>query len=170
MKKKTKMAVSLLTVMTLLLTGCGGSAGEKKAAETPKVDKEQQAKIAKEEKAALKTDFKVDLDKIKTGTVQAGTAVHDPSILEADGTYYIYGSHMAAAKSKNLREWEGFVGGMSEVNPIYGELYKIDKGPWSFTGSPDSVVYNDGLSLWAPDVKYSEKRGLYYMYFCTTSD
>lgn len=170
MRKKTKAAVSLLTVLTLLLTGCGGSGGEKNATATPKVDKAQQEKIAKEEKAALKTDFKVDLDKIKTGTISGGTAVHDPSILEADGAYYIYGSHMAAAKSTNLREWKGFVGGMSEINPIYGELYKIDKGPWSFTGSPDSVVYNDGLSLWAPDVKYSEKRGLYYMYFCTTSD
>ena len=33
-------------------------------------------------------------------------AVHDPSIIKAeDGMYYIYGSHMAAAKSADLIDW-----------------------------------------------------------------
>ena len=34
-------------------------------------------------------------------------AVHDPSIIKAaDGWYYIYGSHMAAAKSADLIDWK----------------------------------------------------------------
>ena len=34
-------------------------------------------------------------------------AVHDPSIIKAeDGYYYIYGSHMAAARSADLIKWQ----------------------------------------------------------------
>ena len=35
-------------------------------------------------------------------------SVHDPSVLFADGTYYIYGSHMQAAKSADLQDWKLF--------------------------------------------------------------
>ena len=36
-------------------------------------------------------------------------SVHDPSIIkDKDGTYYIFGSHLAWAKSKDLVEWETF--------------------------------------------------------------
>ena len=39
-------------------------------------------------------------------------SVHDPSVIRAeDGTFYIYGSHMAAAKSTDLMQWEMFFGG-----------------------------------------------------------
>ena len=34
-------------------------------------------------------------------------SVHDPSVIRAeDGTYYIFGSHMAAAKSTDLMQWQ----------------------------------------------------------------
>ena len=32
-------------------------------------------------------------------------SVHDPSVIRADGMYYIFGSHMAAAKSADLMNW-----------------------------------------------------------------
>ena len=32
-------------------------------------------------------------------------SVHDPSIMEANGQYYIIGSHMNAAKSSDLMNW-----------------------------------------------------------------
>ena len=47
-------------------------------------------------------DFKVSYDGIKTGDVSSKVSVHDPSILKADGEYYIFGSHMSAAKSSDL--------------------------------------------------------------------
>ena len=37
-------------------------------------------------------DFKVSYDGIKTGDVSSKVSVHDPSILKADGEYYIFGS------------------------------------------------------------------------------
>ena len=39
-------------------------------------------------------DFTVSYDGIETGIVNARVSVHDPSIIKADGTYYIFGSHM----------------------------------------------------------------------------
>ncbi len=34
-------------------------------------------------------------------------SVHDPSVIRAeDGTFYIFGSHMAAAKSDDLMNWK----------------------------------------------------------------
>ena len=36
-------------------------------------------------------------------------SVHDPSVIRTeDGTFYIYGSQMAAAKSTDLMQWEMF--------------------------------------------------------------
>ncbi|MBO6282722.1 MAG: arabinan endo-1,5-alpha-L-arabinosidase, partial [Pseudobutyrivibrio sp.] len=51
-------------------------------------------------------NFTVSYDVIAVGDVSSGVSVHDPSILEVDGTYYIYGSHMTAAKSTDLLNWE----------------------------------------------------------------
>ena len=44
-------------------------------------------------------DFTVSYDGIKTADITAGVSVHDPSVIEADGTYYIFGSHMSGASS-----------------------------------------------------------------------
>lgn len=155
MKKRLRLAIGVITA-TVLLAGCGKDAAQEAA----------------EEKANLKTDFNVSYEGIKTGTIKAGVSVHDPSILEADGAYYIYGSHMAAAKSTDLRKWKMIGNGYSDTNPVYGKLYTSKDGALRFTGSNDSVIPTDGaggVRIWAPDVKYSEKAGVYYMYFCTTS-
>ncbi|MDD5994106.1 MAG: family 43 glycosylhydrolase, partial [Clostridiales bacterium] len=166
MNKRVKQLVALATV-AVMLTGCG----QKSAADI--------AKEAEEERGKLKTDFSVNLDNIKSEAIQAGVSVHDPSILQVDDTYYIYGSHMSAAKSKDLRRWEyvstideGPANSYSEINPVYGKIYESEDGALRFTGSDDSIIPTDaegGTRIWAPDVKYSEKAGLYYMYFCTTS-
>lgn len=48
-------------------------------------------------------DFTVSYDGIATGNVSSGVSVHDPSIVKDNGTYYIFGSHMAAAKCDDLK-------------------------------------------------------------------
>lgn len=48
----------------------------------------------------------------------ANVSVHDPSIVEDNGTYYIFGSHLAAAKSKDLMNWELIGSGVNASNPI----------------------------------------------------
>jgi arabinan endo-1,5-alpha-L-arabinosidase len=157
MRRSVKTVVSLFTVTALVLTGCGKSKEE----------------IAEEEKASLTTDFSVDYEGIAVSDFTAGTSVHDPSILEVDGTYYIYGSHMSAAKSTDLRTWKTITGGhgYSSENAVYGDIYDCDDA-FVLTGrKTSSITTDDGtVHVWAPDVKYSEKTGKYYMYFCTSSN
>ena len=50
----------------------------------------------------IEYDFTVDYEGIERAVTIKDVAVHDPSIIEEDGTYYIFGSHMAAAKTTDL--------------------------------------------------------------------
>lgn len=54
----------------------------------------------------------------ETASAAAGTrvSVHDPSIIKADGTYYVFGSHIEAAKSTNLRDRKRFTNGYARTN------------------------------------------------------
>nr|MCR5690929.1 family 43 glycosylhydrolase [Eubacterium sp.] len=162
MNKKFKKLVAICTA-SVLLVGCGQSATE----------------TSEESSSQVPTDFSVSYDGIEEGLASSGVSVHDPSVLEADGKYYIYGSHMSAAVSEDLKKWKPIMGddfipsnGYDAANPVYGKLFDTREQAFSFTGKNTSVVPTDGeggCRLWAPDVCYSEKRGLYYMYFCTTS-
>ncbi len=155
MRKKWQVVVSIATITALIFTGCGKS----------------QEEVAKEEREALTTNFSTDMSAIKTGSLKAGVSDHDPSILEVDGTYYIYGSHMTAAKSTDLRTWTTMTNGFSKENKIYGKIYGSEE-PFVLTGKRTSAIpTEDGTPhIWAPDVKYSEKAGKYYMYYCTSSN
>ena len=64
-------------------------------------------------------DFTVNLDGIKTGKIDAGVSVHDPSVIKIKDEYYIYGSHMTTAKSKDLRTWTSVADGYGAPNRVY---------------------------------------------------
>ena len=116
-------------------------------------------------------NYTVSYDGVAVGDVSSGVSVHDPSILEVDGTYYIYGSHMTAAKSTDLLNWESIADGYMKTNPVYGQIYDVADEAFAYAGSKDSAIKTDdgGTHVWAPDVIYNEEAGLYYMYYCTTS-
>ena len=86
-------------------------------------------------------------------------AVHDPSIIKAaDGWYYIYGSHMAAAKSADLIEWklisrDATNGGCTLVENVQEQM-------------KESLSYSRTNTFWAPDV-VQLANGTYVMYYCT---
>ena len=83
------ISVLLVAAMTAGLAACGTT---------------EAAENVTESETPENTDynFTVSYDGIQTGDVSSGVAVHDPSIYEEDGTYYIFGSHMSAAKSDDL--------------------------------------------------------------------
>ena len=118
----------------------------------------------------IDSDFTVSYDGIKTASIKAGVSVHDPSILEVDGTYYIFGSHMSAASSTDLRTWTSIGNGYTPSNPLFDNLFATEH-VFDYSGSGGSVIpTNDGgKHVWAPDVIYNKAQGLYYMYFCTSS-
>ncbi len=116
-------------------------------------------------------------------------SVHDPSIVwdQATSTYYIFGSHRAAAKCNNMMSWEAFTAPWATATSndaanadafTTPEVTKVTKGgkeydlnfnafAWSARGSESYSV--DGM-MWAPDVIYNKKLGKYCMYLSINGD
>ncbi len=119
-------------------------------------------------------DFTVSYDGIKKGNVSSGASVHDPSILKANGKYYIYGSHMSCAACDDLKTWRFVADGYRKSNTVYGQIYDVYDEAFAYAGSPESLIPTDnakqgGEHVWAPDVIYNKAMGKYVMYYCTTS-
>ncbi len=104
-------------------------------------------------------------------------SVHDPSIFkDTDGTYYVFGSHIDAAKSKDLQNWTLFTNGYTvNNNAIFGNLSQNLAGAFAWAG--ENLEDCEGsFAVWAPDVIYNPdyintdgSKGAYMMYFCTSS-
>ena len=46
-------------------------------------------------------------------------AVHDPSIIKSGNTYYVFGSHLASAKSTDLMRWQQITDSVSATNKLF---------------------------------------------------
>ena len=116
-------------------------------------------------------DYAVDLSGFKDGVVNARVSVHDPSIIEVDGRFYIFGSHMTAAVSDNLRGWTNIANGYRPDNKVWGNLFEEGLHVFDYAGSRDSLIPTDdgGTHVWAPDVIFNPVTGQYMMYYCTSS-
>ena len=79
-------------------------------------------------------------------------SVHDPSVIYDNGTYYIFGSHMAWAKSTDLRNWETF---QMNINAEYADLFGKEWDAYCETADNPDLNGN----LWAPDVIYNPNMG-----------
>jgi arabinan endo-1,5-alpha-L-arabinosidase len=79
--------------------------------------------------------------------------VHDPSVIRADdGSFYVFGSHLAAARSTDLMGWQFVANGVDASNPLWSTI-PADGNTW--TGIPGS---------WAADV-IKLKNGKFYFYY-----
>jgi arabinan endo-1,5-alpha-L-arabinosidase len=95
-------------------------------------------------------------------TVDASTitfndlAVHDPSVIrDTDGTFYVFGSHLAAARSSDLMNWQYIANGLDAGNPLWSTIPQ-EGNQW--TGIPGS---------WAADViKLADGKYHFYYNFC----
>ncbi|MBM0105487.1 family 43 glycosylhydrolase [Steroidobacter sp. S1-65] len=80
-------------------------------------------------------------------------AVHDPSVIRADdGSFYVFGSHLAAARSTDLMNWQYVANGVDPTNPLYSTIPAAGN---EWTGAPGS---------WAADV-IKLKNGKYHFYY-----
>lgn len=92
-------------------------------------------------------------------------SVHDPSIVKdpKTGTYYVFGSHRAWAKSDNLMNWKTFTNNLStDYHSIFDELYTS----YCYTEATKTV---DG-NMWAPDVIWNEDMQKWCMYMSLNGD
>lgn len=90
-------------------------------------------------------------------------SVHDPSVVKANGQYYLFGSHLADAVSSNLTSWNTF---STNVSYDYANVFR-QAGSWSAHGSSS---YNISTNLWAPDVIYNKAMHKWCMYMSVNGD
>lgn len=102
---------------------------------------------------------------MKRGGFHSNTPIHDPAVfVDKEGSYYIFGTHMSAAVSDDLRYWDSFAEGVNAENPLFLNLFEGDKKAFSFCGK----FGDNGYAVWAPDVSYNPVMEKYVMYFCTS--
>ncbi len=92
------------------------------------------------------------------------TSCHDPSIFkDSDGTYYIFGTHMACSRSTDLINWENCD---AEFRAGFTDEVKDEIRAWN----DDDKNGNWFGYLWAPDVIYNENLQKYCMYLSADGD
>ncbi|TAH70406.1 MAG: arabinan endo-1,5-alpha-L-arabinosidase, partial [Anaerolineaceae bacterium] len=83
-------------------------------------------------------------------------SVHDPSIVQVEDTYYIFGSHLAAAKTKDFMNWTLIASGVNKTNPIIPDATKEME---------EAFTWARTKTFWAPDVVQLEDNKFYH-YYC----
>ncbi len=86
-------------------------------------------------------------------------AVHDPSIVKSGDTWYVFGSHLAAAKSTDLMNWQQVASGVSATNPLF-----LNGTANVFTELAETFSWAQSDTLWAADVRQLAD-GRFYMYY-----
>ena len=87
--------------------------------------------------------------------VFANASVHDPSIVRVGGDYYVFGSHLAAARSSDLMNWTLIADGVTNANPLFTNV---------LTTLQSTFQWSQANDLWAPDVVQLAD-GNYYFYY-----
>lgn len=83
--------------------------------------------------------------------------VHDPSVIKADGQYYVFGSHLASAKSADLIEWTQISSSAVPGNKLIPNVKEE---------MAEALEWAQSETFWAPDV-IRLNDGRYYMYYCS---
>lgn len=86
-------------------------------------------------------------------------AVHDPSVIKVGSTYYVFGSHLASAKSTDLMNWTQMTSGVSATNPLF-----LNGSANVLTELAETFSWAQSDTLWAADVRQLAD-GKFYMYY-----
>jgi arabinan endo-1,5-alpha-L-arabinosidase len=70
-------------------------------------------------------------------------SVHDPSVIRVGDTFYVFGSHLAAAKTTDFVRWEMVADGVNAANPLFDDVVTELAEVFNWTGE---------VGLWAADV------------------
>src|SRR5688500_1577788 len=111
----------------LALTACGGGGGGGTGTVTP-VDT---------------TPTPTNPNPVQTALTFGNASVHDPSIVRDGSTYYVFGSHLAAAKTTDLMNWTKIADTVNDANPLFTKVT---------TELSAALTWAQTTTLWAPDV------------------
>ncbi|MCP4585899.1 LamG-like jellyroll fold domain-containing protein [Pseudoalteromonas sp.] len=143
--------LAMVIACSLAVTGCGKEDGTKLDT-APAVADPQSAKPI----------VSSSVEYTESGSVMVtNVSVHDPSVVKVDDTYYIFGSHLAAAKSTDLLNWE-MISSLS-ANAAVNESPLFD---YNYTGEiAEGIEWTDGFTgNWAADV-IKAPNGKFWFYY-----
>lgn len=83
-------------------------------------------------------------------------AVHDPAIVRSGNTFYVFGSHLASAKSEDLMRWTQVSTRVEPGNVLIPNVKEE---------LSEVLAWAETETLWAPDVIQLED-GRFYKYYC----
>jgi len=86
-------------------------------------------------------------------------SVHDPSVIKAGDTFYVFGSHLASAKSQDLMKWLQLTSSVNATNPLF-----LNGSANVFTELAETFSWAQSNTLWAADVRQLAD-GKFYMYY-----
>lgn len=96
-----------------------------------------------------------------TMPLQIWAVVHDPAIIKAGDYYYVFGSHLVVAKSKDLMLWQIINSDQRDDNKIIPNISKELSEAFEYAEIPSP-------DIWAPSViQLLDKK--FYMYYCVSS-
>ena len=87
--------------------------------------------------------------------VYRDVSVHDPSVLRVGDEYYVFGSHLAAAKTRDFMQWDRFADGVDPFNPLFENAVTELRPIFDWSGGI--------VDVWANDVTQLDD-GRFYMY------
>ena len=146
-----KIVLCLFLLVTLI--GCKQSVGKKNGNENGLAKENEASKMkTKDSDSENNTDLANEKEKYMNSKLNALTevnykfqevSVHDPSIIEVNGMYYVFGSHLAGAKSEDFINWELLSSGVNKTNSIIPNTTKELE---------EALTWAQSDTLWAPDV------------------
>lgn len=165
MKKRLALLLVFILTITILLSACAnldnaGNGDEKMVNQT-------------KEKTGAKEESTISLERFPEFKE---VSVHDPSIIKDRDNYYVFGSHIDAAKSTDLMNWTKFTNGYTTYkNALYGDLSENLAESFKWAGEDDSDC-KGGFAVWAPEIFWNKDyinedgtKGAYMIYYSVSS-
>lgn len=81
--------------------------------------------------------------------------VHDPSVIKSGDSFYVFGSHLASAKTQDLMHWQQVSTVVDNNNPLIPNVFEELR---------ETFEWAQSNTLWAADV-IQLADGKYYMYY-----
>ena len=91
-----------------------------------------------------------------TPTFTSEAVVHDPAIVRAGETFYVFGSHLASASTPDLMNWSQISTSAAAGNVL---------APSPQVEFAEALSWANTTTFWAPDV-IRLADGRYYFYYC----